>query len=827
MILSNNSNNIRYIYHLSNINIKESSNYIEEYEQIFLKLFTYLRQGSSSSIIFICGNIFADNKYGQNSISVCKNLLVNLTKIYPVIIIASENDKILGSLFNNINNLFVIIKNSTSYYIYNNILIGSHNKALQNVPDLNKYNTICADYLPYNLYLENPLIIENYSEYELVLLGGHSQFIYLENTHSVAYSGNLIQQGYYDKLNTQGLILWDLKNSSKFIHINNDFAYLTLSYDNTLIVPKLPFVPLFPNILVKYTNNKLECEKAIKKVFPNVTKISYIFKGKHTTKHTNINLFKNKENIISAYLKDHAKPHLLPEVNTYSNIICSKLQNYKSKEEKKIELIDLYFSNMFGYGLNNYINFDLEGLININGANANGKSSIINIILYMISGKFNVLNDVSSIMNINKKYFIGILNIKVNDDVYRIVKYGVSKMIYSKLYFISKDGVRVDISEKKIKEHESVMENLFGNYENNIKTTFVNQRDINFLDLKEFDRIDFLNQLYGIKIFDDLFDLTKEDMALDKLKSKLLRSELDKDINIHKEQKMKLISEKEKLKNEINKIYSDIINSTKKKDNTLLVTNKLNNLSELNDKLSIIDGELLRIIYLIDDYDKKIAQISKINNDLTIKKTFLDCVCKKGLSGKVLNEVLQNIEHYANAFLQNIVNIQIKFAIKDDTRTTCIEIYDLVGKKQSCNKSGFQTFIISLAIRYALLETSLIQTNFMVIDEGGFGNFDNININNVNKIFDVLREKFKSVFIITHIDIVKNECNNQIFIEKNDVSYIHGVDKDKAAIYIKNELSELKIPKTKKSIALDEQDDILFVETPLLNKVLRKPKTTI
>jgi DNA repair exonuclease SbcCD ATPase subunit len=84
------------------------------------------------------------------------------------------------------------------------------------------------------------------------------------------------------------------------------------------------------------------------------------------------------------------------------------------------------------------------------------------------------------------------------------------------------------------------------------------------------------------------------------------------------------------------------------------------------------------------------------------------------------------------------------------------------------NASGFERFIASLAIRLALLELSnLPKINFIAIDEG-WSSFDTHNINNVSLILDYLTSKFDFVLTISHLIQIKEHCDMQISLRRDD-----------------------------------------------------------
>ena len=82
--------------------------------------------------------------------------------------------------------------------------------------------------------------------------------------------------------------------------------------------------------------------------------------------------------------------------------------------------------------------------------------------------------------------------------------------------------------------------------------------------------------------------------------------------------------------------------------------------------------------------------------------------------------------------------------------------------------SGMEKFVSSLALRVGLINVSnLPSPNFLVIDEG-FGTLDTDNLSNMKGAFDYLKTRFDSVFIISHLDTIKDFMDYLLPINVNN-----------------------------------------------------------
>jgi len=137
--------------------------------------------------------------------------------------------------------------------------------------------------------------------------------------------------------------------------------------------------------------------------------------------------------------------------------------------------------------------------------------------------------------------------------------------------------------------------------------------------------------------------------------------------------------------------------------------------------------------------------------------------------------LLAKIQPILEKKVNDLLTITTDFTVKFDMSDSKIDIYldRSIYKDKSRNiivnnASGFERFMASLAIRMALLELSnLPKINFMAIDEG-WSSFDTHNINNVSIILDYLTSKFDFVLTISHLIQIKEHCDIQLSLKKDD-----------------------------------------------------------
>ena len=174
-------------------------------------------------------------------------------------------------------------------------------------------------------------------------------------------------------------------------------------------------------------------------------------------------------------------------------------------------------------------------------------------------------------------------------------------------------------------------------------------------------------------------------------------------------------------KKELNKIQSDIL---------IQETNKKNLGEEIKD---LVEAE-----QKVADYE-----------------TYLRLVSSDGIPQLIINDALPIIENEVNAVLDHMMaGFQLGIASEKNSINLYIRYDD---QEWPLNlSSGMEKFVSSLALRVGLINASnLPSPNFLVIDEG-FGTLDTDNLSNMKGAFEYLKTRFDSVFIISHLDTIKD-----------------------------------------------------------------------
>jgi DNA repair exonuclease SbcCD ATPase subunit len=194
-------------------------------------------------------------------------------------------------------------------------------------------------------------------------------------------------------------------------------------------------------------------------------------------------------------------------------------------------------------------------------------------------------------------------------------------------------------------------------------------------------------------------------------------------------------------------------------------------LKDLSNELMNLNGKLTTVELKNSEYIQKQEQVHKLHNELQAYETYQDAVSKNGVPYRLLTKIIPVIEDESNLILNQIVDFHITLET-DQKNINCYIHYNEESSWPVELASGMERFMISIAIRAALINvSSLPRPNFIAIDEG-FGVADSNTISLLPALFDYLKQQFEFIIIISHLDSIRDFADS--FIE---ISKINGLSK--------------------------------------------------
>lgn len=776
---------IRYVYHISDIHIRNKTRH-EEYYDVFEKLYqtidTDCNYNREESLIVITGDILhiRDNISAVSFDLTC-SLFVKLSSILPVVFIAGNHDKskckiddvdILSVIMDNckkLNNAYYI--KDRGFYQFHNILFGYsdlYNESALRIEELNKkkkhddmykialYHGIiskCKTDTGYKLRSKK-FKSSDFDGYDYGFFGDIHMFQYVNDAKTMAYSGSLIQQDFGESLENHGVLKWDLKKKkSEFMEIDNTTCYCLINVVNGKIVKedlkKIPAHVTKPNIILISDNTQqpqlYKIEDKLKRIFESCTITTQIKNIDNVVTKTNTKTKNGKSLIDACYNKyiDNYLNKIYTDSEKIEKIKTIHSQIYKTAlsenddllgSVEKLEMIELRFSNMFSYGKDNLINFSnyvKNEVIGIIAPNHYGKSAILDIIVYCLFQKCARGNS-NIIMSSNEKQMSCSLTFRINNKTYLIERSSKrNKRVVPKTNFYKHDGKQFEIIAVETEANNKIIK-LVGSYDDYITSYFCSQgKNDCFMNKSMIKRKEYLSDVLKLNVFDYCYDIADNKVKKLKLDTVVLNKEIKKiGISRINDQVSDLKLELSELKKELvnHKYLLNLAKMCKCNNPTYYVYNNLSNY-----KLDTSDD----IKQAIDEVKKNITEYNNIDISENIKnsKQEIDSLKKekREISGRI-----ETLNEKINSISRKIVKV-VEIDNEDELQKDLVKYKKLVenGKteilrlRNLCEKLDEQDDVVDIS------DKIVAKSNYDIID-------------------DTLKKINKSISLIKHDDKCKN-----------------------------------------------------------------------
>jgi len=492
----NNGGRYCKVIHISDIHIRLSTRF-KEYNQVF-KLFTSQIQEIEDAVIVITGDFFhTKNELTPDCMMLAISFLRSISKIHPVIIIPGNHDLLLNNQEKcdsitailhrrNLKNVFYL--KESGIFRFNNLLI-LHNSLfgesdwIDPIPHSHT-DTLIALYhgmvgkciTNTGMTFSSTLSLSKFKGADIVCLGDIHHHQYL--APHIAYAGSMISQNFNETDEHHGFILWDIPSkSSQFYILPNEYAYRQIDvYGNdTFIYLQKTYTSLDKILQQLHKNTHLQIIIHSSQVdISSIKKESISFSPRIRHTHTQKNVIpssipdnkKDMFQILREYLLD---TNMSKDIDYYINHIRENVVNETQQRVGNIwSLLDLKFDNLFGYGENNQLIFpenEPPKIIGIFGNNSVGKSTLVDILLFMLYGRISRYASGNSIpkelIHEKQNAFSATLRIRVGTNIYRIHKKG-------KRDSSNKIKLTESIHQEYIQDESIILENL--TEEHRIKT---------------------------------------------------------------------------------------------------------------------------------------------------------------------------------------------------------------------------------------------------------------------------------------------------------------------------------------------------------------------
>jgi len=174
----------------------------------------------------------------------------------------------------------------------------------------------------------------------------------------------------------------------------------------------------------------------------------------------------------------------------------------------------------------------------------------------------------------------------------------------------------------------------------------------------------------------------------------------------------------------------------------------------------------------VENIRKQQVDLQMLREEYEAFDLFMRCMHPNGISYDVIKKRLPIINDEVAKVLANVVDFEVFF--EEEGNRLNIQIKHPKHDPRPLEMgSGAEKSIAAMAIRLALLSVSTLpKPNFFILDEPGTS-LDEENMDGFVKILDLTKSYFDKVFLISHLDSLKDCVDTQLVIEeKNDYAYI-------------------------------------------------------
>ena len=420
--------------------------------------------------------------------------------------------------------------------------------------------------------------VEIFNNFDFAMLGDIHTRQALDMKGRIRYAGSTIQQNFGES-REKGYLLWTIKGrwdwKCDHVAIVNPRPFVTIHLNKDGTVPNEK-VPKGCRLRLVSTSNlpidKIRKATDIAKTKYSPLSVSFLNKGTDLLSESkreisgmeNLRDLKVQERWIRSYLKDYE----LDEDSMKEILDMNSRYNREAENNEEIsrnvvwKIKSMRFDNLFNYGAKNEINFEkLQGLVGIFGKNYSGKSSVIDSALF---GLYNTTSKEERknvhIVNQNKESANIQLVVSARQQDYRITR-NLNKYT-KKLRGKETLEAKTDLDFHNITLDESMngdtrnetdknIRKTFGSIDDFMITSMASQLDsLSFIREGSTKRKEILAKFLDLDLFDQKFKLAKKEssdtavlikrykqknLAAFIAKEKDILSEIETEINTHKE----------------------------------------------------------------------------------------------------------------------------------------------------------------------------------------------------------------------------------------------------------------------------------------------------
>ena len=235
-----------------------------------------------------------------------------------------------------------------------------------------------------------------------------------------------------------------------------------------------------------------------------------------------------------------------------------------------------------------------------------------------------------------------------------------------------------------------------------------------------------------------------------------------------------LLVNREGLLKEVESFEKDKEGLKKAKDYNAEKSSLNSDIKRLNKKLESCEIRLRDFYLQHGSYEQKLINLREQRQELEDLRTeysaydlYMKCMHSNGIAYDIIKKKLPAINEEISKVLTNVVDFEVYMESGDKRLDIFIKHPRYIGRPIEMG-SGAEKTVASMAIRLALLTvSSLPKSDVFILDEPGTA-LDKDNMDGFVRILDMIKSKFKTILLISHLDYLKDCVDTQVVIDKEN-----------------------------------------------------------
>lgn len=573
---------------------------------------------------------------------------------------------------------------------------------------------------------------------------------------------------------SSGLEFYQITNDNEKIKLNDDDKFKTERKIRALLGSPDDF--LNTTMVSQNTTTKFIDSKARRKrILNQMIGLEALEKKFRQAK----NNFKEKEIILNDLISKNYKDEFSKLVSDINN-----LNNKLKKEEERYNKIDKKIDNVYNKidNKNSLLEKSNEEMINIEKIKQKKKN-----IKNKIKNKNNKFSEKEEEIN-NKQDRIEILQNKIRKfnkvDLDNISKIYNDKI--DKLDNINKNIKELQYTVKSKLKHTKILKKEPWHLEEDLcqkcsllKDAFKSKRDLKEKHLpksKELlkkknklnEELKYIRKKKEIYDQIQIWDSEIKELYNDNKILKLNKKQLEKDISLLEN---KLESVKSKIK-EYKKNKETIKRNIKLKNEIDELNTKKDNLKnkrkQINEEITNIKSQIRskkdRKKKVIENMDK----IDELEENCNYYRYYINAMDKDNIPYQIIKNVLPKLNRKMRKLLEGTVPFTVELKANDNNDIS-IMIVENNGKEKPVEaEGGMANIVTGIAIRVALLQISALPKSTLFAIDEQFSAMDAEILSSVSNLMDFIKQNFRNIFMITHIESLKDIVDTIIEVTTDD-----------------------------------------------------------